>query len=102
MTSDAVVSDFGDGILVATADCVILRGRKYTAHAAIDCVVRVPRDIYLSAVAAWIDEKARYSATYGGGVGSLVFSDLTPRIYNGTGGAPAFDAGAFAVDMERG
>src|SRR5271170_2242671 len=56
---DTISTEFGD-VLAATPSEVILRGRQYAGPEPIDCVVHVARDLYFSAVTAWLDQKAIY------------------------------------------
>ena len=58
------ISTDGPDVLAATPDTVILRGRHHAEPEPIDCVVHVTRDLYFSAVTAWLDQKAIYFATY--------------------------------------
>jgi len=107
---DTISTEFGD-VLAATPSEVILRGRQYAGPEPIDCVVHVARDLYFSAVTAWLDQKAIYFATYQAfcGVGTIDFERLTPRpghVRLRTGekvkSVLAYDAAAFTVNMERG
>ena len=52
---DTISTEFS-GVLAATPLEVILRGRQYaaTVDEPIDCVVHVTRDLYFSAVTAWL------------------------------------------------
>jgi hypothetical protein len=51
------ISTDGPDVLAATPDTVILRGRHHAEPEPIDCVVHVTRDLYFSAVTAWLDPK---------------------------------------------
>jgi hypothetical protein len=108
---DTISTDFADVVLAATPDTVILRGWQYAVPEPIDCVVHVTRDLYFSAVTAWLDQKAIYFATYQAfcGVGTIDFERLTPRpghvrlrTAEGVKSVLAYDAAAFTINMERG
>jgi hypothetical protein len=108
---DTISTEFAGVVLAATPDTVILRGRQYAAPEPIDCVVHVTRDLYFSAVAAWLDQKTIYFATYQAfcGVGTIDFERLTPRpghvrlrTAEGVKSVLAYDAVAFTVTMARG
>ena len=79
---DTISTEFS-GVLAATPLEVILRGRQYaaTVDEPIDCVVHVTRELYISAVTAWLDQKAIYFAAYKTfcGVGTIDFERLTAR-----------------------
>jgi hypothetical protein len=105
------VSTAGPEVLAANATSVMLRGLLYSdaTDEMIDCVLYVPRALYLSSVSAWLDEKADYyTHSRVVGPGTIKWSGLTSRpervwlvTANGPDNVPAYDAASFVIDGTR-
>jgi hypothetical protein len=77
---DTISTEYG-GVLAATPDSVILRGRQYAGREPVDCVVHVSRERYFGVVSAWLDAKMVYFTANNDyySVGTIEFDQLTRR-----------------------